>query len=118
MNIILESDITSEMQEKYILLELDKFRMPDSTEPVSAYCLLEPLSLEELATAKEFIDLHSNVMPNYRKKNWPYVEHAIEHLMGRWDGQLDSFYTTLASRVTELKASELDHAWDGVIDRH
>lgn len=117
MNIIIESDITPEIQEKYILLELDSFRVPDTDTPVAAYCVLEPLGLEEMATVEQFRDLHSNLMPNYRKRNWDYVEQAIEHLMGRWDGQLDSFYSTLLSRVDDLKDKTLDQSWDGAIDR-
>jgi hypothetical protein len=118
MNIILQSQITEDVKDKYILLELDSFRMrPDQT-PMPAYCILEQLSLDEMMNMKQYLDLHSNLMPNYRKRNWNYVEQAIEHLMGRWNNQLDSFYTEILTRVSKFRSQEPDDQWDGVIDRY
>lgn len=117
MNILLEPQISDDIREKFLLLELDSFRVPDTTDPVRAYCLVEPFDVDEMSIMQQFIDLHGNLMPNFRKQNWNYVEQAIEHLMGRWGNQLDSFYQELLSRVTDLREQTLDADWDGTIDR-
>lgn len=117
MNIILESQITPEIRDRHILLELDSFRLAGLTDPVPAYCLLEKVGLDEMMVMKQYLDLHGNLMHNYRTRNWNYVEQAIEYLMGKWDRQLDSFYTNLLERVKALKEQSLDDSWDGTIDR-
>jgi hypothetical protein len=117
MNIILESNITDAIRNKYLLLELDSFRLMPNGHPVPAFCLLDQVPLNEMLVMQQYLDLHANLMPNYRRQNWPYVEQAIEHLMGRWDNQLDSFYKDVLDRVQEFKQHPLDDAWDGIIDR-
>lgn len=117
MNIILGSQLTDELRQKYILLELDSFRTEIHGEPVTAYCVLDQLDLGEMMVMQQYLDLHANLMPNYRKQNWNYVEQAIEHLMGRWGKQLDTFYTDILGRVAECKKRVLDDAWDGVLYR-
>lgn len=117
MNILLETQITPDMRDKYLLLELDTFRTGPGPDTVTAWCMIDPKDPDGMVTMDQFIDLHSNLMPNYRQRNWNYVEQAIEHLLGRWDGQLDSFYSDLQSRVTSLRESDPDQDWDGIIDR-
>ncbi len=117
MNIILESQVTEQVKDKYILLELDSFRLKPGADPMPAYCILDQLSLDEMLVMQQYLDLHANLMPNYRKRNWNYVEQAIEHLMGRWNSQLDSFYIEVSNRVSGFRKQEPDVHWDGVIDR-
>jgi len=117
MNILLEPDITEEIKEKYLLLELDSFRVAESSQPIRAYCLVEFIQPDDMVTISQWVDLHANLMPEYRKQNWNYVEQAIEHLMGRWNSQLDSFYQDILARVKDMREQTLDEAWDGVIDR-
>lgn len=117
MNIVLESQLTADIRQKYLLLELDSFWLPDHHTPVAAYCLLEPLAPDQMIETQQFVELHGNLMHSYRKKNWNYVEQAIGYLMGRWNGQLDSFYQEVLQRVIQLRDQDLDSTWDGVVDR-
>jgi hypothetical protein len=41
----------------------------------------------------------------------------LEHLQGRWSGELDSFYQSLAQRIEQYQTKQVDQAWDGVVDR-
>ena len=118
MNILLEPQITPEMRERYLLLELDSFRVTPGGEPIASYCLLDRLDLGEMLVMQQYLDLHGNLMPNYRQRNWNYVEQAIDHLRGRWNRQLDSFYDTVLQRIKDMQNSEPSMDWDGVIDRY
>lgn len=118
MNILLETAITDEIRDRYLLLELDSFRLSPHSNPLPAYCMLEPLPLDQTLIMQQYLDLHQNLILNYRQRNWNYVEQAIEHLMGKWNHQLDSFYSDLLQRVIELKMQDLDDAWDGIIQRY
>jgi hypothetical protein len=57
------------------------------------------------------------LIENYHKRNWNFCFQAIEHLQGKWNGQVDSFYDILLARVQSLSQQQLDDQWDGVIDR-
>lgn len=115
MNIILGQENAAELQQKHIVLELDSFRINGHDKPVTAFCVTEDLSIESLMKADQFKDLHQGLIRNYRKKNWSYCLDALDHLRGQWDGQLDSFYDELRSRINDLQDQTLDDSWDGVL---
>lgn len=117
MNIIFGKDKAQEVDSKYVVLELDTFRINGYPEPVTAYCLVDQLLLEEIPMVNHFRDLQTNLMRNYRQRNWNFCEQAIEHLRGKWRGELDSFYDDLLERVNHLRDHEPAEDWDGVIQR-
>ena len=61
--------------------------------------------------------LFKNLMKNYRLQNWKFCEDALEHLIGKWNGELDTFYKEISRRVTEYKDQDLGTDWTGVILR-
>lgn len=117
MNIILGQENAEKIQDQYVVLELDTMRLANLDQPVTAYCLIEKLSLEEMMQIEQFRGLHKNLMKNYFLRNWQYCENALNHLRGKWNGELDSFYDTLSDRVSTFKNQTLDNNWDGFVDR-
>jgi hypothetical protein len=116
MHIILGDNITEEMAERYIVLELDSFLVPGKDLVVSAFCLIENVPIAELAQAHHFQDLHAQMIKNYRSGNWKFCQDALEHLQGRWNGEVDSFYQTLSVRISDLEKHDPAHThWDPVI---
>jgi len=117
MNIMFEESITDEVREKYTLLELDTFYFADTNITSAAYCLVETIPIQEMINVERFINLHSNLIKNYRLKNWKFCEDALEHLVGKWNGELDTFYNTILDRIIEYKNQKLDENWNGIITR-
>lgn len=117
MNIVLESDNMEELRTKYTVLELDSFMVPERSQPVRAFCVIENLPIDQMIGMTQYIDLHDNLIKNYRLRNWKFCQDAIEHLMGKWGGQVDSFYRELYQRIDGLKDSDLSPEWDGSMDR-
>jgi hypothetical protein len=116
MHIILGDQITKEITDKYIVLELDHFQITDRDQAVSAYCLIENVPIAELPQADQFRDLHANLIRNYRLGNWKFCEDALQHLQGRWNGEVDSFYHKLGTRITNLRNQRPDHSsWNPAI---
>lgn len=115
MNIILGEDNAKSVDEKYTVLELDTMLFPGHDQPVTAYSVIEQLTVDEIMTLEQYCDLHSNLIKNYRLKNWDYCEQAIEHLTGKWRGELDTFYTSLLERVQQYRAQEPGDDWTGYI---
>lgn len=115
MNIILGDQITPEITDKYIVLELDRFHVAEKDRTVSAFCLVESVPLTELAQADHYRDLHAQLIKNYRLGNWRYCEQALPHLMGRWNSELDSFYQDMQKRLHH-GAGQPAADWDPVIE--
>lgn len=117
MNIVLGKENINIVDDRYISLELDLLKIPGRDEPIAAYCILDPLPLDALATVDQWRDLHENLIKNYRIRNWNYCEQALEHLAGKWGGQLDTFYQNLNQRVLMLKETDPGPEWSAIIDK-
>jgi hypothetical protein len=117
MNIIFGDNIAELAREKYTVLELDTLVMSGPDQTATAYAIVEKIPLQEMATLDRFRDLHDNLMKEYRKQNWKYCEDAIKHLQGRWNSELDTFYSELYDRVQGLKSQSLDDSWTGFVLR-
>ena len=117
MNIILGTDAAVTARERYTVLELDVFRIAGHPDPVPAYCVIEHIPLEEIALTASIETLHQDLMDHYRRRQWQYCLGAIEHLRGRWRGELDSFYDTLAQRIRGYQDHEPGEDWDGTVMR-
>lgn len=115
MNIMFSNSITDEIRSKYILLELDKFYFPDTEQVDTAYCLVENTPIQEMFSVDQYLDLHNNLIKNYRSKNWKFCEDALEHLNGRWNNELDSFYQVISERINYFKDNDPGDDWTSVI---
>lgn len=116
MNIVLGDDAVKDLAGKYIVLSLDCFSVQGS-EPVRSYCVVEHMPMAELVEAQHWQELHERLIDNFAKQNWNFCEQAIEHLMGRWGGEVDSFYVDMADRVKSLRDQILPADWSPVIHR-
>ena len=117
MNRIFGDNVAELAREKYTVLELDTFLIEGSDQTATAYAVVEKIPLQEMATLDRFQDLHQHLMKEYRKRNWEYCEDAIKHLQGRWNTELDTFYSDLYNRVQGLKSESLDDSWTGFVLR-
>jgi hypothetical protein len=113
MNIIFKTHATN-IDEKYIVLDLDTFSLPDGSLH-TACCVVESIPVAELPMVQQLKKLHGNLIDNYGQRNWNYCEQAIEQLMGKWSGEVDSFYQELNTRIQSLKTQNLDDSWTPVI---
>ena len=113
MNIIFGDPIES-IPDSFTVLPLDSFRVQDSTTPVTAWAVIEKIPLAELASAANNTKIHTELLEFYRQKQWNYCENAIEYLMGKWNRELDTFYTDLLQRVVAFKQNPPADDWDGL----
>lgn len=117
MHIILGDDELEQLEEKYTLLEVDQIRFHADEEPVQAYCVLENIPVDEIPKLDEFTYLHKKLMENYNKQDWNFCEQALEHLQGRWGGQVDTFYAEISTRIAKYKENDPGADWDPAIQK-
>lgn len=117
MKVIFGNQAATAVSDRITVLELDTFFQQGLREPVTAYAVLENISvpLTEIPVMEKSVELHNTMMLEYRQQNWTYCEQALEHLQGKWAGELDSFYKELATRIAKLKKINLPKDWNGVI---
>ena len=111
---IIFGDAIKEIPDSFTILELDTFRRVSENEIVTAYCVVEKIALTEFATLDAYRKVHADLIKFYKQRQWNYCEQAIEGLMGKWNGELDSFYTDLLKRVMHYKENEPPEDWDGI----
>ena len=117
MNIVLGQENLSQLTDRYIVLPLDIFQIPGQIDPVPSYCVVETASIADLQQLETLRQLHCKLIENYQKRNWSFCEQALEHLTGRWNGELDTFYQDLAQRVFVLKEQDPNEDWSPIINR-
>lgn len=115
MNIILGTENAEQAREKYPVLELDTLLIDGK--PVTAYCIVEMVSLEELALLPHIQEHHARLIENYKARRWDDVLKDVESLRTHWRGELDSFYDIMEQRSREYIANDPGSEWTPVIDK-
>ena len=98
MNIILGSEPADKLRDNYTVLELETFTKQDGSS-VTAYCVLDLVPLSEMAQLESNKLLHESFIREYNNKNYKFCEDAVEHLIGKFNGELDTFYIEILKRI-------------------
>jgi hypothetical protein len=115
MNIIFKEN-SADIAKKYVVLDLDTFSVPDgSTHTVC--CVVENIPITELSETDNLKNLHASLIESYGQRRWDQCEQAIEQLVGKWGGEVDSFYQDLQTRINQLKTITLSESWSPVIPK-
>lgn len=117
MNIIFGRDNASVLSKSHTVLELDTIQFAESGAELVAFCVVETVPILDMPRLESMKNLHKNLLIEYRKKNWNYCNQALEHLVGFWNHELDSYYNNLQSRVNEYAAQDPGADWTGVVKK-
>lgn len=117
MHIIIDPAQVEQLKSKYTVLELDTIRLMPEDRLITAYSVVENIPLNELPLVDSKRSLHENLIINYRKKDWNYCSQALEHLVGSWSGELDTFYDDLSNRIAKYIEQDPGETWDGIIEK-
>ena len=118
MNIIFGREHAAELSNTYTVLELDTIRIGNAGPELVAFCVVESVSILDMPKLESMKNLHSNLLVEYKKKNWNYCEQALEHLMGFWGQELDTFYTNLSERIADYKLNDPGDDWSGIVEKN
>jgi len=112
---IIFGDSINQLPDSYTILELDTFRMQSTNDLATAYCVIETIPLSEFPLADAHKKIHADLIQAYKDRHWEYCEQAIAGLMGKWNGDLNSFYTDLLQRVVNYKENPPNDSWCGIL---
>ena len=108
MNIIFGRENAEKLREKYTVLDLEKLVVEGKD--VEVFCLIpaEKIALPDLPQLEQWINLHNDFLNGYHKKEWNYCRQCIEHLMGKFGGEVDTFYEEILKRIDTAEAVNPD----------
>jgi hypothetical protein len=118
MYIIFGHEQANQLATKYTVLELDTIRMQSGDGTQTAYAVLESTSIGDLFRLEEIKKHHADLMESYRNQQWEDCQRCIALLTGAFNGELDSFYQNLQSRITEYMSQDPDPNWTAVVARN
>ena len=98
MNIIFGEAVNT-IPDNYTTLELDTVRIEGTDTKTTFYCLVENIPLEEFPLLENNKENHAMLMENYKNQNWDYCAKLIPFLLGKFSGELDSFYDIILGRI-------------------
>jgi hypothetical protein len=108
MNIIFGRENAEKLREKYTVLDLEKLVVEGKE--VEVFCLIpaEKIALPDLPQLEQWIKLHEDFLNGYYKKEYNYCRQCIEHLTGKFGGEVDTFYEELLKRIEAADPQKSD----------
>jgi hypothetical protein len=52
-----------------------------------------------MMSVEKDIELHNQLIEHYKQQDWDSCRTKIDQLIGRWEGELDSFYMEFRNRI-------------------
>lgn len=99
---IISQDHVPEIDQRYVVLELDTVIDPETKSSKTYYGVVQTLPLGEMPSAHLAADAHRELMAAYKRQDWQFCVSAAKGLRGRWNGEMDSFYDSLLSRLEAI----------------
>lgn len=101
MDIIFGRDNAEVLREKYTVLDLETITVDDVE--LEVFCLIpaDKISLGDLPQLEQWVTLHNDFLQGYATKQYDYCRQCIEHLMGKFGGEVDTFYEEILRRIDQ-----------------
>jgi hypothetical protein len=101
MQIIFSRTVADELRSRYTVLELETFSVGEDL--LETFCVVpaDKMNLAHLPNLESDIRLHENLIVELKKKNYQFCLDAIDHLLGKFGGELDSFYVIIKDRANQ-----------------
>lgn len=98
MDIIFSRSLAEELSEKYLVLELEPHLVGEDI--LETFCVVagDKIALAEVMLLDHWKKLHNEFVQANKDKNGKLCHDLSEHLVGKWGGDLDEFYTIVCSR--------------------
>ena len=109
---LLISEFTAnDLQEKFLLREVDRLRVRGKDEPVTIYEALDAYPEGTFADPIDFLAAHHSALTCYRNRNWPGAIDEFDKVLSMRPN--DSVATLYRQRCMIFQDSEPNEDWDG-----
>ena len=100
MQMIFNRTLAEELANRYIVLELEPHIVQDAV--LETFCVVESekIPLTEVTMLDHWKKLHKEFVQANKDKNGKLCRDLAEHLVGKFGGEVDSFYQIVVSKYT------------------
>lgn len=101
MQMIFNRTLAEELADRYIVLELEPHIVQDAV--LETFCVVESekIPLTEVTMLDHWKKLHKEFVQANKDKNGKLCQDLAEHLVGKFGGEVDSFYEIVVSRYSK-----------------
>lgn len=98
MQIIFNKEAAEQMKDTQLVLELETFNVEG--QELYTFCVVpaDKIPLTEFAQLSAYKELHAGFVKALKEKDHKLCEDIAEHLMGKFGGELDTFYEEILKR--------------------
>jgi hypothetical protein len=106
MQLIFGRDNAEKLREKYTVLDLEEVEKEGVK--IEVFCLIpaEKIGLGQIAELDNWVKLHNDFLNGYHTEQYDYCIQCLEHLRGKFGGEVDTFYDEIERRITEKQKTE------------
>lgn len=103
MQLIFGRENAEKLRDRYTVLELETLEKDGVS--LEVFCLIpgEKIGIPDLPQLENWTKLHNDFLHGYHTQQYQYCRQAIEHLMGKFGGELDSFYEEILKRINSAE---------------
>ena len=109
MEIIFGRENAEMLRERYTVLDLETVTDQEGNS-MEVFCLIpaDKLGLADFPTLDQWVKLHNEFLHGYHTHQYNYCRQCIEHLMGKFGGEVDTFYEEILKRINSAEAQKTD----------
>jgi hypothetical protein len=103
MQLIFDRSIAEDLQKNHTVLELETVTKDGVT--LDVFCLIpvEKIALTEMAQLPHNTKLHTEFVNAYKNSNHELCNGLYPHLVGKFGGEVDTFYQEIIQRIANLE---------------
>ena len=108
MQIIFGRENAEKLRERYTVLDLETVEKEGTS--LEVFCLIpgDKIGLADLPQLDSWTKLHNDFLNGYHTQQYDYCRQCIEHLTGKFGGEVDSFYEEILKRIDAAEAQKSD----------
>ena len=108
MQLIFGRDNAEALRERYTILDLETIEKDGVKLEVFCVIPAEKIGIPDLPQLENWIKLHNDFLHGYQTQQYDYCRQCIEHLMGKFGGEVDSFYSIILERIEAADPQKTD----------
>jgi hypothetical protein len=108
MQLIFGRENAESLRERYTVLDLEILEKDGVS--LEVFCLIpgEKIGLGDLPSIDQWVTLHNDFLKGYKEGHYKYCRECIEHLTGKFGGEVDSFYQEILKRIDSVDPQKSD----------
>lgn len=104
MQLIFGKENAEQVREKYTVLDLETLTIEGKS--IDVFCVIpaEKIAMQDIALLANHIDMHNKFVTAFAAGDYQLCKDLYIHVMGKFSGEVDSFYEVILQRINDHQA--------------